>query len=157
VGVTPTDAERFASWASKAGGMKLSMPTEAEWEFAARAGGRMLIHATPTGAVSGNLANIVGTGGRDTFEYTAPAGSFPANFAGIRDMSGNVWEWTRDGYGEDGYSRHEVRDPRIQAFLDKPRVKRGGSFALPGAASRCANRGFGREPMNDIGFRLVAR
>jgi sulfatase modifying factor 1 len=100
VHVAYEDAEAYARWAGKA------LPTEAEWEFAAR-GGLEGKHFTwgdeiePNGTIMANTwqgefpwRNSV----RDGFERTAPVGSFPANGYGLYDMAGNVWEWTADWY-----------------------------------------------------------
>ena len=100
VHVAYEDAEAYAAWAGK------SLPTEAEWEYAAR-GGLERKHFTwgdelePHGAIMANTwqgefpwRNTA----RDGFERTSPVGSFPGNGYGLYDMAGNVWEWTADWY-----------------------------------------------------------
>ncbi|WP_066557728.1 formylglycine-generating enzyme family protein [Croceicoccus bisphenolivorans] len=103
VHVTFADALAYAKWAGKA------LPTEAEWEFAARGGqddgheyqwgdelapgGRMMANYFQGTFPHGNTLE-------DGWERTSPVGSFPANAYGLFDMIGNVWEWTRDWYAD---------------------------------------------------------
>jgi sulfatase modifying factor 1 len=100
VHVTFADAEAYAAWAGKA------LPTEAEWEFAARGGLEGAEYAWGDDLVQGNRhmantwqgefpwSNLV----RDGFDRTSPVAAFPPNGYGIYDMIGNVWEWTTDWY-----------------------------------------------------------
>ena len=173
------DVAAYATWAAK------EIPTEAEWEFAARGGrdglpytwgeelapkGRMLANYWQGEFPWQNLA-------LDGYERTAPVGSFPPNGYGLSDMIGNVWEWTADWYAD----RHEVaspccgppRDPRggnregsidpHAAGADIPRkVLKGGSFAC--AENYCRRyRPAARMPhpidtgTNHIGFRCIVR
>lgn len=107
VHVAYEDAEAYASWAGQA------LPTEPEWEYAARGGLEAATYAwgddpSPDGRVMANTwwgqfpwQNLRGGG----FERTSPVGSFPANGFGLYDMTGNVWEWTTDIYDPSGRGR----------------------------------------------------
>ena len=102
VHVAYEDVEAYATWAGK------EIPTEAEWEFAARGGLEGAVYTwgnefAPDGKMMANtwqgefpIQNLL----VDGFERTSPVGSFPANGYGLCDMAGNVWEWTRDWYQE---------------------------------------------------------
>jgi formylglycine-generating enzyme required for sulfatase activity len=104
VHVAYDDAEAYAAWVGKA------LPTEAEWEYAARGGLEAATYAwgddaNPGGRVMANTwagrfpwQNLRGGG----FERTSPVESFPANGYGLYDMTGNVWEWTTDSYDSGG-------------------------------------------------------
>jgi formylglycine-generating enzyme required for sulfatase activity len=141
VNVTWNDAVALAKWLSEKEGVKYRLPTEAEWEYACRAG-------TSTRYTSGDkpesllkVANIFdldakeywqrwgkfALSGRDGFAFTSPAGSFAPNAWGLYDMHGNVWEWVSDWYGDDYYARSPVDNPRGPADGDV-RVRRGGSW-----------------------------
>lgn len=88
------DALAYIDWLNKKTGGKFRLPTEAEWEYAARSG-----TATPYSwgnVADHNRANFKGTKGLDTWKYTSPVGRFPANDFSLQDMSGNAWEWVSD-------------------------------------------------------------
>jgi len=98
INVSWNDAKAFAKWLSRKTGRTFRLPTEAEWEYACRSGGKKVKYATSTGRLSHDLANYDGTGGRDRWKYISPVGSFAPNSLGLYDMSGNVWEWCEDWY-----------------------------------------------------------
>jgi formylglycine-generating enzyme required for sulfatase activity len=161
VGVNWFDAIRYLRWLTEATGRTYRLPSEAEWEYACRAGTRTAFSFGDTIATS--QANYDGNftyGGGERGEYrrgTTPVGSFPANPWGLFDMHGNVWEWVQDvvhdnyeGAPNDGSAWEEGGDPAR-------RVLRGGSWLYNPRYLRSALRnGFSAVLSNDIvGFRVV--
>jgi formylglycine-generating enzyme required for sulfatase activity len=118
------------------------LPTEAEWEYACRAGTKTPFHFGET--ISTEQANynggfIYGDGKKGKFRNkTTPVGSFPANAFGLFDMHGNVWQWCEDWYGD--YPQNDVVDPQ-GANKSQVRVLRGGSWGVPPDYCRSAYRG----------------
>ncbi len=155
------DAGQYARWAGK------RLPTEAEFEFAARGGLARKEYAWGDEPLPGGkpLANWwQGTFPQnntllDGFLGPAPVKSFASNGFGLYDMTGNVWEWCSDNFSEDYYAKSEKRDPKGPPSGEE-RVIRGGSFLC--AENFCSNyRVAGRSRsapdsgLNNLGFRCV--
>ncbi|PIE83309.1 MAG: hypothetical protein CSA09_02225 [Candidatus Contendobacter odensis] len=146
------DAVAYTRWLSKETGKDYRLPTEAEWEYAARAG-------TTTAYWWGdelgrNNANCYGCGSRWDTEQTAPVGSFKSNPWGLYDTVGNVWEWTCSKYDEEYGGDEKVCISNNQANM--PRSLRGGSWNFLPRGVRSANRvSYSPDSRDDdLGFRL---
>jgi formylglycine-generating enzyme len=144
------DVEAYANWTGK------ELPTEAEWEFAARGGLDGAVYAwgnefAPGGKMMANtwqgefpILNLL----LDGYDRTSPVGAFPPNGYGLYDMTGNVWEWTKDWFQAhhtpagaccSGRAKGEIReksyDPQSPAIRIPRKVLKGGSFLC--AANYC--------------------
>jgi sulfatase modifying factor 1 len=178
VHVAYADVQAYCAWAGK------DLPTEAEWEFAARGGLEGADYAwglefEPDGKIMANtwqgefpIQNLV----KDGFEWTSPVGSFPANGYGLLDMIGNVWEWTCDWYQEHkhaaqpccasmnpkGGERDRSYDPRLEGVHIPRKVMKGGSYlCAPNYCQRYRPAARMGQPIDTstchLGFRCVRR
>ena len=102
------------------------LPTEAEWEYAARAGAADEIYPLNS-ENSRDKANFAGTKGNDTFDGVAPVASFDPSGFNLYDMAGNVWEWVSDWYDPSYYQKSPSTDPPGPP-TGKEHIVRGGSF-----------------------------
>lgn len=141
------------------------LPTEAEWEYAAREGGKKVRFGTGTDCVSPATANYESRTGSIVVSYfnsgpssrgMTQAGSFRPNSLGLYDMSGNVWEWTGDGYDADYYRNSVSNNPKGPASSGY-RVVRGGSWGTPPWNLRITKRTKLRPWFRifNVGFRLA--
>jgi formylglycine-generating enzyme required for sulfatase activity len=154
INVSWDDATAYAAWLSQQTGKKYRLPTEAEWEYAARAGSTTKY---PWGdEVGANRANCDGCGSQWDNKQTAPVGSFAANAFGLHDMHGNVWEWVRDCY-HSSYEGAPTHGSAREQCDSSSRVLRGGSWYGDPAGLRSANRDGGTASFTffSYGFRLA--
>jgi formylglycine-generating enzyme required for sulfatase activity len=137
---------------TRTAGNMFRLPTEAEWEYACRAGTATAYGVGPE--LGPADANIAPSPERAKLGQTARVGSFPPNAWGFRDMHGNVWEWTADEYCP--YKEVATADPRPNC--DSPlKVIRGGSWYFGADSARCALR-YTHRPQDrgfSLGFRVV--
>jgi len=147
VGVNWNDAVVYAKWAGK------RLPTEAQWEYAARGGLAGKRYPWGDEGATAEKANY----GRNVGK-PAVVGSYPANGYGLYDMAGNVWEWCQDRYGSDYYRNSPIKNPRGPG-TGSSRVYRGGSWYHSTYDLRVASRrGTGSNSRNysSGGFRCVS-
>lgn len=168
--VTWNDAVAFCNWLSAKEQVHYRLPTEAEWEYAARAGsahrysfgdepeelvryGNVADFACRSTTSRARIARFPSNGTKhvthipfpflassDGYAWTAPVGSFPANPFGLHDMIGNVGEWCSDWYGRDYYSHSPTDDP-TGPLKGSARVVRGSGFFGTASSQRSASRG----------------
>jgi formylglycine-generating enzyme required for sulfatase activity len=168
VNISWYDAVAYTKWLSEKTGQRYRMPTEAEWEYAARAG-------TKTNHFWGNnqddactYANVADTTAKkrwprwttffcdDRYAVAAPVGSYKPNSYGLYDMLGNVWQWTEDVYDSTAYTKLPKNDPLYEGSGEY-RVMRGGGWSNGPLGVRSSHR-VGLSPAfghHALGFRLV--
>lgn len=163
--VSWNDAQAFVEWITAKEKLLYRLPTEAQWEYAARGG--LLMTQFPWGdAVPDGLrANYADKNtdfewrdrdADDGYKHVAPVGSFAANGYGLHDMAGNVIEWVRDYYGEDYYRFTPEVDSEGPGHGEN-RVTKGGDWSSGAASLRCAFRGWSRPDLafSNTGFRVI--
>jgi sulfatase modifying factor 1 len=170
VHVSWNDAKAFCDWLSRKEKKTYRLPTEAEWEYACRAGTKSRYSTGDAPESLKGYANIADrtanrkftdwpfTDFEDGYVFTSPIGTFKANAYGVHDMHGNVWEWCADWYDSKYYSKSPASDP-VNTTPATNRVIRGGGwdYYVGGrcqSASRAAHAPSTR--YDYLGFRVVA-
>ncbi|PQJ81855.1 bifunctional serine/threonine-protein kinase/formylglycine-generating enzyme family protein [Polaribacter glomeratus] len=151
--VSWNDIQSFLKKLNTATGKRFRLPTEAEWEFAARGGNKSRGY-TYSGS---NTLSSVGWHSGNSGDKTHAVGQKQRNELGLYDMSGNVWEWCSDWYDENYYSSSSSNNPKGPSSSSY-RVIRGGSWRNSASGCRVAYR-YGNEPDNRYdsdGFRVVS-
>jgi len=171
--VTYDDAQRYVQWLSRKTGKSYRLPTEAEWEYAARAGTTTVRYWGDDRDQACGFANAVDLTTaealkrnkddknqvfqcRDGYVYTAPVGSFRPNEFGLYDMLGNVWQWTEDCF-QDSYRGAPTNGSAVTGGGCKFNVLRGGSWIGGPWFLRAAVRGRSTYDgqASNFGFRLA--
>jgi len=144
------EAMEFCRLLSNKTGKTYTLPTEAQWEYAARGGKK----ADGTKYAGSNMIDAVAWYGENSGDYTHPCGTKRANALGIYDMSGNVWEWCKDWYSS-SYISYDTNNPTGPSS-GSDRVNRGGGWLSHAASCSVANRD-GNSPGHryGLGFRVV--
>jgi formylglycine-generating enzyme required for sulfatase activity len=152
VNVSWNDAMAFCQWLSRKEGKSYRLPTEAQWEYACRAGTTTRYYSGDDPETLAKVGNVPDAAARaqfpnwrftikasDGYVFTAPVGSFRPNGFGLYDMHGNAWEWCSDRYGVKYYAASPVDDPEGPETGDA-RVLRGGSWGNWPSITRSAER-----------------
>jgi len=169
VNVTWNDALAFCGWLSRVESHTYRLPTEAEWEYACRAGTTTKYFSGDDPETLASIGNVAdGTAkekypnwreaiaARDGYVYTAPVGRYAASAFGLYDMHGNVGEWCQDWYRHDYYGRAPVDDP-VCSTEAKERVLRGVAWDARSPCCRSAFRAYDPPGSGDccVGFRVA--
>ena len=164
--VSWNDVHAYIQWLNKKDGTHHRLLTEAEWEYAARSGGKEYQYSWGNGMPSGNIADesvkavfpglSIWEGYRDGYAFTAPVGSFRPNDLGIYDMSGNAYEWVAD-WQEDGFYANSPRYNPKGPDKGKYKILRGGAWDLQPDTARTTSRYWNEAGARAVcmGFRLA--
>jgi formylglycine-generating enzyme required for sulfatase activity len=144
------DVQAFINKLNARGQGGFRLPTEAEWDYACRSGGKQEQYS------GGNDVNRVAWYRENSGRKTYPVGTKAANGLGLYDMSGNVWEWVGDWYGGDYYDKSPRNNPKGPSY-GSHRVIRGGSWINVAGNCRSASRDVGAPGVRSdvLGFRLA--
>jgi formylglycine-generating enzyme required for sulfatase activity len=154
INVSWKDAKAYTEWLSKKTRQQYRLPTDAEWEYAARAGTQSKFWWGDQ--VSSARANCEGCQSLWDGAKTAPVGKFPANPFGLHDTAGNVFEWVADCF-HDRFADAPADGSAIEKAGCGKRVIRGGAWSFPPKEIRSANRwrDFPSRRSDDTGFRIA--
>lgn len=165
------DAQAFCEWLTRAEGRAYRLPTEAEWEYACRAGTATRYACGDDPAVLVKTARVLDPAGRNVKlhvqdvpiaaeqakPFPVPVGAYAANAFGLHDMHGNVWEWVADRYGAETYAAGSAADPTGPP--EGPRhVRRGGGWNSFPIWARSSFRNWNKPDSRcvNLGFRVAA-
>jgi formylglycine-generating enzyme required for sulfatase activity len=151
VGVSWREANEFAYQLAKKVGFDLRLPSEAQWEYAARSAGKEEKYA------GGYEPEEVAWFADNSDQQLQAVGRKKPNGIGLYDMCGNICEWCRDHYLPQAYAQHDNLNPVTRGREGDCHVVRGGSFCHGVKDVRCADRGLfvPDHKDQDLGFRLV--
>ena len=167
--VTWNDAKKFCAWLSKKSGKKIGLPSEAQWEYACRAGSKTLYFFGDDEEDLSKYGNVRDASFRkattftngiqadDGYAFTSPVGTFKANKYGLYDMHGNAWQWCEDYYGAYSAAPKNGTAQKVKQSNDV-RVLRGGSWYYVPQYCRSAFRIL-NSPVNrnyNLGFRVAS-
>ena len=156
IDVSWEDAKQYVGWLSRRTGKRYRLLSEAEWEYAARAGTRTRYYWGND--IGRKNANCKSCGSRWDGKKTAPVGSFAANRFGLHDMHGNVTEWVEDCFHYNYRGAHSDGRARTAGGKCGLRMLRGGSWFSPPRGLRVTYRNTlaaGSRNYNDVGFRVA--
>jgi len=159
VNVSWDDAQAYAKWLSQTTGKTYRLPTEAEWEYAARAGTRTARYWGDSPGEQCQFAHGEARAAKcsDGFANTAPVGHFKPNGFGLHDMIGNAWEWVQDCWQPTGYEGAPSDGSAFETAGCNWRARRGGGFSDSPFLLRVDTRGHGQpgDRAPAVGFRVV--
>jgi formylglycine-generating enzyme required for sulfatase activity len=169
VNVTWNDATEFCKWASGATKQRVVLPTEAQWEYACRAGTTTRYFTGDKATSLDGSANVADRSVKkqfpalpivdidDGYVFTSPVGKFRPNPFGLYDMAGNAWEWCVDYYDGKYYKNSDKKDPVNRDDKGYSRVLRGGSYLSEYKGCRSAERLLHapRDNADNFGFRVA--
>ena len=159
IGVSWEDAQSFVQWLSRATGHRYRLLSEAEWEYAARAGTTEPRYWDPSESAQCQYANGADEHAPcpDGYPRTAPVGSYEPNEFGLYDALGNVFEWTQDCWDGEDYSGSPTDGRAWESGECASRVVRGGAWSSEPSMLRAAFRGGtpSISRVGEIGFRVV--
>ncbi len=155
VGISWNDTQKFISWLNENTGNSYRLPTEAEWEYAARSGGKREKFA---GTSSESELEKYAWYGSNSKSKAHPVGDKKPNGLGLYDMTGNVWEWVQDIYNDEAYKKHQSNNP-VYNGIGSLYVIRGGSWRRFPKLVPVSQRLFSppKFSYNYLGFRLTRK
>ena len=155
INISWTDAKAYAEWLARKTGKPYRLPSESEWEYAARAGTTTSFSFGET--ITADQVNYDASPNGQKRERTTPVGSFPANAFGVHDMHGNVWEWIEDCWSDEYTAETPANGAPFTRENCQGHVMRGGSWEDYQGEARSAARvgAFTDDAFPSDGFRVA--